>query len=101
MAHISGRLRKHFIFRHFISKLEVFQEGRGLLPLCYFYGMHMPAGRIIRNRNTARFDSNTQMRWRRRGVTISDKCSEATFSLTGVDEAEHIEGVESSITLEE
>ena len=34
-------------------------------------------------------------------MTISDKCSEATFSLTGVDEAEHIEGVESSITLEE
>ena len=33
------------------------------------------------------------MRWRRPDVEVADKCSEATFSLTGEDEAECIEGV--------
>ena len=33
------------------------------------------------------------MRWRRRDLEIAAKCLEAMFSLTGEDEAEHIEGV--------
>ena len=35
----------------------------------------------------------TQMRWRQRDVEITEKCSEATLSLIGEDEAERIEGV--------
>ena len=56
--------------------------------------MHMPAGRLIKHRRTARCNKNTQMRWRRRYVAIANKCTEATFSLTGEDGAENVEGVE-------
>ena len=35
-----------------------------------------------------------QMRWRRRDVAIASRCKESTFILTGEDEAECIEGVE-------
>ena len=35
-----------------------------------------------------------QMWWRRRDVATASRCKEATFSLTGEDEAECIEGVE-------
>ena len=34
------------------------------------------------------------MRWQRRDVKIASRCSEVSFSLTGEDEAECIEGVE-------
>ena len=70
------------------------QEGKETLPRCDFGGMHMPAGRIIRHRNTACCNKDTQMRWRRRDVAIAARCSEATFSLTGEEEAECIYGVE-------
>ena len=56
--------------------------------------MHMPAGRLIKNRRTERCDKNTQMLWRRRDAAIADKCLEETLSLTGEDDAEYIEGVE-------
>ena len=39
-------------------------------------------------------DKNTQMKWQRRDLDIADRCSEATISLTGEEEAERIEGVE-------
>ena len=34
VAHSAGGLREHFMFRHFISKLEVGQEGKMPLTLC-------------------------------------------------------------------
>ena len=34
------------------------------------------------------------MRWRRKDVSIASRYKEATFSLTGEDNAEHIERVE-------
>ena len=55
--------------------------------------IHMPVGRLIRHSRTVRCDRNTEMRWRRWDVAIASKCSEATFSLIGEDEAELIEGV--------
>ena len=59
--------------------------GGGGLPRCYLCGMHMPAGRIIRHSNTVRCNRNIYMRWKRQDVAITDKCSEALFSLTGED----------------
>ena len=92
-AHSARRLREHFMFRHFRSQIAVVQEGRETLPRCDMCGMHMSAGRIIKHRQTARCDRNTQMRWRRRDVEIVAKCTEATFSLTGDDGAECFVGV--------
>ena len=63
-------------------------------PPCDLCGMHMSEGCIISHQRTARCNKNTYMRWRRRYVAIADRQSEATFSLTGQEEAECIEGVE-------
>ena len=83
VAHSAGRLREHFMFCHFISKVAVVQEGKEPLPFCDMCRMHMPEGRLIRHRRMARCNSNTQMMWRWQDVAILEKCSEATFSLTG------------------
>ena len=93
VVHNAG-IREHFMYRHFRSKVVVVQEGAEPLPCCDLCGMHMPAGRLIRHRKTARCDKNTQMMWRRQYVAIAARYSEATFSLTGEKEAEQIEGVE-------
>ena len=54
VAHSAGRLREHFMFFHFRSNVEVFQEGKEPLPRCDLCRMHMPAGRLIRHRKAAR-----------------------------------------------
>ena len=54
--------------------------------------MHMPAGRLISHRKTERYDKKTQMIWSRQYVAIAARCLEVTFSLTGEEEAERIEG---------
>ena len=48
-----------------------------------------------KHRQTAQCNCNMQMSWRRRDVDISEKCTRATFSLTGEDGAGYFEGVES------
>ena len=53
--------------------------------------MQMIAWRLIKHQRTQQFDSNNQMRWRRRDVMIASRFAEATFSLTGGDEAEFID----------
>ena len=69
------------------------QEGKNPLPCCDSFGMHMPAGRLIKHQWTKRCNRNTQMRLRRRDVAIESRCAEASFSLTRNDKAEYIEGV--------
>ena len=91
VAHSLGRLCKHFIYCHFRSKMAVVQEGTEPLPRCDLCGM--PDGRITSNKKTVRRNKNTQMRWRRRDVAITPRCLDATFSLTGEEEVERIEGV--------
>ena len=56
--------------------------------------MHMPVGWLIRHRKMLCCNKNTKMRWRRRDVAIAARYLEATFSLTGEEVVEHIEGVE-------
>ena len=83
VAHITVRLREHFMFCHFRSQMAVFQEGKELLPCCDLCVMHIPEGGVIRHRKTARCNRNTQMRRRLWDVATAAKCLEATFSLTG------------------
>ena len=82
------------MYRHFFARIGVMQEGRDPLPLCELCGMHMPAGQLLEHQRTQQCDWKTQMRWRRRDVAITSQCAEAAFSLTGEDDAECIEGVE-------
>ena len=56
--------------------------------------MHMPAGRLIKHQLTQRCNSNTQIWGRRRDVAISGQFAEASFRLTGGEEAEFFEGLE-------
>ena len=92
VAHSVGKLRERLMFRHFISKVAGVQEGKDMLPRCDLSGMHMPTGRLIWHRETARCNRNSQMRWRQQDVATVDKFSEVTFSLTGEDKAERIGG---------
>ena len=94
VAYSAGRLRKHFMYCHFRYKVVLVQYGKDPLPICDLCVMHMPVGRLKMHRKTSCCNKNTQMRWRRRDVAIAAKCSGATFSLTGEEEAERIEGVE-------
>ena len=68
VPHSAERIREHFMYRHFQSKVTVVQEGEEPLHRCEFCIMHMPAGRVIKHQRTARCDKNTQMRWQRRDV---------------------------------
>ena len=54
VAHSAGKLREHFMFCHFRSKVSIVQEGKELLPRCDMCGMNMPTGRLIRHMRTAR-----------------------------------------------
>ena len=54
----------------------------------------MQAGRLTGNKRTEGCNRNTQMRWQWQYVAIAARCLEATFSLTGEEEAERIKGVE-------
>ena len=83
VAHSAGKLHDHFIYRHFWSQVVVVQEGAGPLPFCDLCEMHMSAGWLIKHRCMARCNKNMQMRWQIRDVVITNKCTEATFSITG------------------
>ena len=47
------RLREHFMYRHFLLKVMMFQEGASLLPQCDLCRMHMPEWWITKHHNTA------------------------------------------------
>ena len=93
VVHSALRLRKNFIYCHFISKVTVIQEETEPLPCCYLCRMHMSVGRLKMHKNKARFNKNTQMRWMSQDVAIAARCFEVTVSLTGEEEEERIKGV--------
>ena len=67
----AGQLRDHFMYRYFLFRIAVVQEGKEPLPLCDVCGMHIPAGQIIKHQQIKMCGINTQMRWRRREVVIA------------------------------
>ena len=82
------------MYRNLFYRIAVVQEGMEPLPRCDLCGMHMPAWRLLKHQQNKWCNRNMQMRWRRGDVTIEIRCVEASFSLTGEDNAECIEGVE-------
>ena len=93
VVHITSRLRENFMYKHFRLQVAVAQEGTETLPRFKLYGMNMPAGRLIKHQRKRRCDRNTQMQWWRRDVAIPSRYTEDTFSFTGEDEVQCIEGV--------
>ena len=82
------------MFQHFFSRIEVVQEGKDPLPRYDLCGIHMPVVQLIKHQRTQRCDRNMQMWWQRRDSAISSQCADSTFSLTGEDKVECIEGVD-------
>ena len=53
VAHSAGRIQKHFMYRHFISKVAMVQEGKDPPPRCDLCRMYMPEGRLASHKKTA------------------------------------------------
>ena len=70
------------------------QEGKEPLYCCKLCSIHMSAGRITNQHRKKNYGRNMQMRFLRRDRAIASQCTESSLSLTGEDEAECIEGVE-------
>ena len=62
VAHSSGRLQHHFVYRQFFLQVAVAQEGAEPLSRCDLCGMYMPEGRLIKHRWIAISDKNIKMR---------------------------------------
>ena len=78
----------------FFSRIEVVQEGKEPLNHCDLCGIRIAEGRLIKHQRMRRCNRNMHMWWRRRDVVIVSRCADASFSLTGEDEVECIEGVD-------
>ena len=86
-------MQEHFIYRNFLLKVAVLQEGREPLTLCNMCRIHMPLGWMIKHWRTARCFNNMDIRIRQRDVEFASRCLEMEFRLTGEEEEETIEGV--------
>ena len=62
-----GRLREHFMYRHWKSKVDIIQKVPEPIPRCDYCGMHMPAAQLVKHIRTERCNKSTEMRIRRRG----------------------------------
>ena len=83
VAHSVGRLREHFMYRHFFLRIVVVQDGKDPLPRCDLYSMHMPEGRMIKHQRMQQCDRNIHMWWQRRDVSIASRYVDEYFSLAG------------------
>ena len=70
-AHIAGRPRENFMDRNFLSRIEVVKEGREPIPCYKLCGMNMSEGRLTKHQHMQQSEQSTQMRWRRRDITIT------------------------------
>ena len=80
-SHTLGRLKKHFIYRHWKAQVAIVQEGLDPLPQFPSCGMHMHAVRLIKHQMTDRCNQGIEMRLCRRNVDTSQKSGEIKFSL--------------------
>ena len=90
MSHILVR-KVHTLIQRFDT---VVQEGRETPTSCDFFSIHMAVGRLLKHQWKKWYDRNTQMQWQRKDAAIASRFEGATFSLTGKDDVECIEGVE-------
>ena len=94
ICYSAGRLREHFMFRNFRSRIAVVQYGRYLLTRCNMCGIHMPAGRLVRHTRTEICERKTHIILMRWDAEIAAKCVGETFSLAGDDGVECFEDVD-------
>ena len=92
-AKTRGRLREHLMFRHWKSKVAIFQEGPEPLPRCDQCGMHMQAARLFKHRRSEKCHKFTEIRIRQRDVEMAARCGEMEFNLDGEEGYQRVENV--------
>ena len=88
------RLREHFMFSHWKSKLAILQEVPELLPWCYKCGMHLQAARLFKYRKLDNCHNSTERRLWRRDVERAARCGEMEFNLYGEEVNERVENLQ-------
>ena len=87
------RLREHFMFRHWKSKVAILQEGPEPLPRCDQCRMRMQAARLFKHRKSEKCHKSTERRLLRRDVEMAARCGEMEFNLDGEEGDERVENV--------
>ena len=82
-ANNPGRVREHFLYLHWKSKVEILQEGLEPLPRCDQCGMHMRAARMIKYRRTDKCNKAMERRIRWKDVEMTARCGEMEFIMYG------------------
>ena len=77
------RMREHFMFRYWKSKVSIFKEGPEPLPRCYQYEMHMQVARLFKHRKLDNCHKSTKRGLQRRDVEMAETCGEMEFSPEG------------------
>ena len=77
------RIREHFMFRNWKSKVSILQEGPEPLPRCDQCGMHMQAVRLFKHRQSDKCHKSTERRLRRRDVEMAARCGEMESNIDG------------------
>ena len=88
-----GRLRVHFMFRHWKLEVAIFQEGTEPLPRCDQCGMHMQTDRIFKKRQSNKCHKWMERQLRRRDVEMAAICGGTEFNLDREEGEERVENV--------
>ena len=83
MAKTTGRIREHFMFRHWKYKVFILQEGPEPIPWCDKCRIHMQAARLFKYWQSDKCHKLTERRLRRRDVKMVLRCEEMEFNLDG------------------
>ena len=87
------RLREHFMFRHWKSKVAILQEVPETLPRCDQCGMNIQETRLFKYWQSDKYHKSTERRLRRRDVDMATRCEKMEFNLDGEEGDERVENV--------
>ena len=69
----TGRLREHFMYQHWKSRVAIMQEEPEPFPRCDQCGIHIPEARLFKHRQLDKCHKATEIRLRRTDVDISER----------------------------
>ena len=92
-AKTPGRLREHFMFRHWKSKVAIFQEGPEPLPRYYQCKIHMQAARLFKHRQLEKCHKSMERQVRQRDVEMAERCGGMEFKLDGEEGDKRVDNV--------
>ena len=81
------------MYLHWKSKVAIMQEVLEPLPQCEQCGIHMPAARLFKHRQSENCHKAMESRPQRRDVDMVERCGEMGFSLEGGEGKEGVENV--------